>query len=83
MDYKEDLRSIIDIYFEEYELDYLTKDDKRDLIDYSFNSLKDYYEKDINKIEIDKMINQLLDIVYIPKDVEEQVFQSTPEYDQL
>jgi len=83
MDYKEDLRSIIDIYFEEYELDYLTKDDKKDLIDYSFNSLKDYYEKDINKIEIDKMINQLLDIVYIQKVVEEQFFQSTPEYDQL
>ena len=71
MDYKEDLRILIDIYFEENDLDYLSKEEKKDLIDYSHNSLQDFYEKDVNKTEIDKMINQLLDIVYIPKVIEE------------
>jgi len=83
MDYKEDLRILIEIYMEYNQLDYLSKDDKIDLIEYSFKSLKDYYEKDVNKTEIDKVLNQLLETVFIPKVVEESIFETNPEYDKL
>jgi putative phage-type endonuclease len=83
MDYKEDIRILIDIYLEENNLDYLTKDEKKDLIEYAWENLKDHYEKDVNKTEIEKMLNQLLEIVYIPKGIEETTFEITAEYDKL
>jgi putative phage-type endonuclease len=85
MNYVEDLRSIIEVYLEDNDLDYLAPDDLPDLIDYSKTSLETYYDITIHKKDIEKKIKNLMLTVYLLKEKEPErpVFVSTEAFDKL
>ena len=85
MNYVEDLRSIIEIYLEENNLDYLAQDDLTDLIDYSKTSLETYYDITIHKKDVEKKIKNIMLTVYLLKEQEPEkpIFISTEEFDKL
>ena len=85
MNYVDDLRSIIEIYLEENELEYISNDDLLDLIEYSKTNLDLYYDINIPKYEIEKKIKNLMEIMYVlkEKEIQNTTFISNEEYDKL
>jgi hypothetical protein len=56
-DYKKDIGELIDIYIEENELEYLTKDDYDELVEYAHISLQEHHDIKINKQQVFNVVS--------------------------
>ena len=63
MDYKDELRTIIELYIEEYGSNTFTKHEISDLIDYCHRSLEHHFEKEL---EIGQNLKKKLDNINKP-----------------
>jgi len=70
MNYGADLHSIIEIYQEDNDIDFLTNDDINDLVEYSKDNINTYYEINLSKKEVEKKIKELLETVFMLRDLE-------------
>lgn len=83
-DYKKDIDELIDIYIEENDLEYLTKDDYDELVEYAHISLQEHNDIKINKQQIISIMNNLLEgeMIYYKKPIVEKTPEDE-EYDRL
>jgi putative phage-type endonuclease len=70
MDYRSDISSIIEIYMDENEMEYLDKEGMKELVEYIYESLKTHYEININKKQIEIITHDLFETLYFPKEKE-------------
>ena len=70
MNYSADLHSIIEIYQEDNDIDFLTNDDINDLVEYCKDNINTYYDINLSKKEIEKKIKELLETVFMLKELE-------------
>ena len=71
MDYKEDLKTIIEIYIEENNTNKFTKDELEELIDYCHLNINEYYNIYVSRSIIKDQIKELLEKIYVYIDCKE------------
>ena len=79
MDYKDELRTIIELYIEEYGSNTFTKHEISDLIDYCHRSLEHHFEKELEIEIIRTQVKNLFEKKYTYVDSKQQEMTRTPE----